>query len=420
MKPAQHALKSAPLALAIALAANAGCVASPESTDTTEGPAATAATAPGPLAQRLEQASRQVDVGDGAKAIAELTALRADPAATPEQRDQAALALAHALEAKGDTGAAVQTLSELITQRGNERSWPLQKPAEAALRRILTGSEAAPRNGPPRDNDPTSPFARLLVKYFPEEHGTIHVVVEGFGGSDRASNRIGTFNIAKAIREAREAECPLCDTNLNIWTSLSRSDDWLGILRSGSERQHSVAVYYYASGARRIPAYFDNELPMPVAEVDARIARGEGVVVAKERAGSPPANLIAAPRPAQLDEVEVALSQMKTLPLEPMSVSVSADLRPEEIEQVVRDSRKEQRACYSALLARSPGAAGTITLKLAIDEDGSVGDVSSEPSASVKDPEFVGCMEDVAKKLAFPATGHGGTIVFPVRLASAK
>ncbi len=418
MKTLSHVSKFA-LALAVA---SSGCVANQDSpADGAEAPAATAAAAPpASLAQRLEQASRKVDVGDGAKVASDLAALRNDPAATPEQRDQASLDLSRALEAQGDEGAAIQTLVDLVSRRGSERNWPLQKPAEAALRRLLTGSEAGPQNAPPRDLDPTTPFARQLVKYFAEDHGTIHVVVEGFGGSDRASSRIGTFNIARAIREAREIECPLCDTNLNIWTSQSRSDDWLGILRSGTERQHSVAVYYYAAGARRIPAYFDNELPMPAAEIDARIARGEGVVAAKERPGSPPAILIAAPRAAQLDEVEVALSQMKTLPLDPVTVSVSDQLRPEEIEQVVRDSRKAQRACYSALLERSPGAEGNIKLKLSVAEDGSVSEVSSEPSANVKDPEFVGCMEDVARALVFPATAHTGRIVFPVRLATSK
>jgi hypothetical protein len=423
MKPAKLAIQSAPLAVAIAAAMNLGCVTGPDTSDVTEAPATTAAAAnPGSPGQRLEQASRKVDVGEGEKVAGDLAALKDDPAATPEQRDQAAMALARALEAKGDEAGAVKTLEGLISSRGNERNWPLQKPSEAALRRLLTGVETSPRSTTPTsvDAEPIAPFARTLPKYFPEEHGSIHVMIYGFGGSGRTSDRLGTFNVARAIREAKEAECPLCDSNLSIWTSRSRSDDWMGIIRSGAERGRGLDVYYFSLGDFHIPAHFDAELPMPVEEIDARLKRGEGLVVAKERPGAPPSILIAAPRSAQLGDVEEALAMMKTLPLEPVAITVSPRLRPDEIESVTRGSRAAQRACYAALVERSPGAEGSIKLKLSVNGDGTVGDVSSEPTASVRDPEFVECMEGVAKKLAFPATGHGATIDFPVRLAAAK
>jgi hypothetical protein len=411
------------LGLALALVADVGCVATPDSTgDTAEtAPTSTAAAAlPGSVAARLEQASRRVDVGDGAKVVGELGALRSDPASTPEQRDAASLSLARALEAKGDTAGAIKMLSELLVAHGNDRSWTLQKGTESALRRLLTGSDAAPPRPTPRENEPVAPFAHVLGKYFTEDHGTTHVVIQQFGGPGRGSDRIGTFNVSRAMREDKEAVCPLCDTNMTIWTSQSRTDDWLGIIRAGDEKAHAVVVYYIALGDRHIPAHFDPELPMSVAEVDAHLNRGEGIIVAKERPGAPPAILIGAPRSAQLNEVEEALAQMKTLPLEPVTVQVSDHLRPDEIEDVVKGSRAAQRACYAALLERAPGAEGSIKLKLAVEANGTVGEVSSEPSAAVKDADFVACMEGVAEKLVFPATGHSGKIVFPVRLASSK
>ncbi|HVY47506.1 MAG TPA: AgmX/PglI C-terminal domain-containing protein [Minicystis sp.] len=425
MKRIDHVL--APLAAVLSVAALVGgCVAGAadegpsDSDDAVRAPAAQAAT-PTAVASRLQQAERKVDVGSGAEAVDELAALRADPSASPEQRDQATFAYARALEAKGDEAGATRTLEELVARHGWERNWSLQDAAERELRRLVTGHEEAPRGYPARaDDEPVAPFAHALTKYFAEKDHRIEVHLYGFGGDSATSDKLGTFNVARAIRTEREDACPLCAVDLNISTHSSRTDDWLGILKAGADRERALVVYYDSLGSRRIPARFDAELPMPSADVEARLARGEGVVAAKERPGAPPAILIAAPRDAELAEVEAALAQMKSVPLEPVSVPLSDGLRPSEVREIVRGSRKDQRACYAALLERRPDAQGTLTLKLAVLPDGSVDDASSEATAGVRDADFARCMEDAAKKLVFPATHGRGNVTFPVRLAPAK
>jgi len=55
---------------------------------------------------------------------------------------------------------------------------------------------------------------------------------------------------------------------------------------------------------------------------------------------------------------------------------------------------------------------------IAVSAEGEVTEVTSDPSTGVRDADFVACMEGVARKLVFPATGSRGTIVVPVRVAA--
>src|SRR5207249_4621936 len=125
-------------------------------------------------------------------------------------------------------------------------------------------------------------------------------------------------------------------------------------------------------GPNRIPARYDALLPIPSAEIVARLERGEGLISIRERPGAPPAILLAAPRESQLDAVEETFAAMTSLPTATTPVALSSALRPEEIRGVVRSARKTYKACYEALLAREPEAKGELVLRFGVEADGAV------------------------------------------------
>jgi hypothetical protein len=181
----------------------------------------------------------------------------------------------------------------------------------------------------------------------------------------------------------------------------------------------ALVVYYFDLGDGRIPARYDADLPIPSAEIAAHLERGEGLVVARERQGAPPVVVIAAPREAQLAQVEEAFSEMKALPITPTPVTVKQGLGAPEIQAVVRSAFHAYRACYEALLARSPTAAGKAPMRFAVLGDGSTQDVTIDASATLHDPTFDACMIAATSALVFPATGEGGktTVTYPIDFA---
>jgi hypothetical protein len=409
----------------LAIAATLVACASPGEPSAVEidEPAAQAAAAPASpgVALRIEQAERDLDVGrDVAGARASLEAALADPAITPEQRDQARLALSRALEAEGDHEGATRAVEALLAEHGDGQRWPMEEAAEARLRKLVTGSDAEPRRSRPEDARQASAFARALAKYFPyfpveKDQRSLDVRIFAFGGNVEASERFLTFDVARAVREQRREACPLCDENLRIMTSSSRSGSWVGIPKSRAKLGSALAIYYFDLGDGRIPARYDAELPMPSAEVVARLERGEGLVAARERPGAPPAILIAAPREAQLADVEDVLSQMKALPTEPVAVPLKPNLRPQEIQAVVRASFGSFRACYEGLLKRSPEATGKIPLHFSIGADGRVEGVSTEgTSPTLHDATFEGCMIAATSALRFSATRESTKVTYPI------
>lgn len=409
-----------PHVLPLIAALAAGC-ASPADVTSTETEAAPAAAAPRPrgTALRLEQAQRSLDVGrDVAGARAALEEVLADPATAPEQRDEARLGLSRALEAAGDREGAIAAVEALLAQHPDGARFPLEEAAEARLRKLVTGSDVEPRQRS-EDTRAASPFARALTRYFPAPNaakGAIEVRLQLFGGSEEGSDRLGTFAVARALQEMRREACPLCDDHLSIHTSSGRNGSWVGIPRSRQKLAGALAVYYFDLGDGRIPARYDAELPLPSAEIVARLERGEGLVAVRERPGAPPAVLVAAPREAQLAEVEEALSAMKTVPTEPVAVPLKPSLKPQEIQVVVRRSFGAYRACYEALLQRSPAATGTVRLRFAIRGDGGVEALSVDSDGSLHEPAFEGCMAATTRALAFPASHvtKPTTVTYPI------
>jgi hypothetical protein len=383
-------------------------------------PAPAAAPAGQAVALRLEQAERSLDVArDVPASIATLRGVPDDPASTLEQRDQARLALSQALESTGDHEAAIAAIEALLADHPEGPRSPVEETAEARLYKLLTGSDVGPSQRP-HDTREIAPFAHALARYFPApsaHNAGLEVRMFAFGGDAATSDRLGTFAVDRAVREERRKACPLCDDHLSIRALSSRTDSWVGIPRSRARLASALSIYYFDLGAGRIPARYDAELPLPSADVAARLAHGEGLVVARERPGAPPVILLGAPRAAQLAEVEEALAAMKALPTEPVALALKPGLKAEEIQAVVRGSFGAYRQCYEAALERNPSAAGTARLHFAIRGDGSVEGVSVDATeGALHEPVFEACMSAATKSLVFPRNQVAGstTVTYPV------
>ena len=405
------------LALAAALVAGCATAADAPATDLPEPTAAPRAQG---LALRLEQAERSLDVGrDVAGTRASLEEMLRDPAITPDQRDQARLALSRAIEAGGDREGAVAPIEALLADHPEGPSSPAEEAAEQRLRKLLTGADKEPQAAPEEER-PASPFAHALAKYFPTTNVDklqLEARVFAFGGSGERSERLGTFAIGRAVREERKQACSLCDDRLSIRMQTSRESSWVGIPKSRARLGNALAVFYFDLGSGRIPARYDAELPLPSAEIAARLERGDGLIAVRERPGAPPAIVIAAPREGQLGEVEEALAAMKTVPTEPVSVQLKPALKPQEIQSVVRASFGSYRACYEAVLKKDPTAAGTAKLHFAIRGDGTVEGLTVETTeGALHDPTFEACTTAATRVLVFPATRAPGstTVTYPI------
>ncbi|XXX78452.1 AgmX/PglI C-terminal domain-containing protein [Sorangium sp. So ce134] len=370
----------------------------------------------------IEQAERRLDAGrEIAAARQALSEALADPAVTPDQRDQARLAMSRVLEAEGDLEAAIAAVESLLGDHAVEEPWPLQKAAERRLRLLITGSEEKPLPEEPSDPEHASPFARALARYFtvPEagpRELTVRVLT--FGGSREVSDRLKTFAIPTAIRALRQEACPRCDDRVLINRVSYGTDGWTQIPAARPQLGSSLAVFYFDLGNQRIPARYDADLPMPTADIVARLEKGEGLIAVRERGGAPPAILIAAPRQAQLPAVEEALAAMKELPAGPVAVPLPDGLTRAEIQAVVRTGFPAYRTCYEALLERRPEAAGTIPLSFAILADGTAADVLVDAAtATLRDAATDRCMVEATRGLRFPAIGRKTTVVYPIEFS---
>ena len=365
-------------------------------------------------AVRVEQAERALDLGrDLAGARAALAAVVADRTAPADVRDRAAMSLSRAHELANDEEAAVAAVERLLAEHADDHQWPGQDAAERRLRKLLTGKETGP-DAPRSAAEKPSPFARALAELFPAKRDApVEVSIVAFGGDSDVSDSHGTFQIGAALREKAQEKCPLCETKVNVRTSSSRTGSWTAIPAMKDRLGTSLAVFYTHLGDP-IPARYDALLPVSMAEVAAHLAKGEGVMIAKERPGAPPAILIAAPRAAQLADVEEALAARASLPVALEAVKVPASLKPQEIQAVVRGRFGSFRACYEELVQRTPAAAGKITLAFGIQGDGSIADLDVTAEGTVDDGTMTRCMTEAASKLRFEATGVTTTVKYPV------
>lgn len=370
---------------------------------------------PSAIALQIEQAERTLDRGGDARvAAAALRAALDDPAASIDERRAAALGLSRAYEAAGDREQAVAVLEHELAAHGDDRGWDATA-FQTRLRKLLTGKETA--DGLALEPvEPVAPFAHVLARYFtPDAQGVVHTSFFIAGGPTEVAERLGTFNLRGALRAEREKQCPLCDPKVDVSQS-SRHSDWLLIPEAQDKLGSAVTWFYFDLGRNRIPARYERYLPMPVAEIEAELERGKSFVVAKERVGSPPSVLLAAPRTAMLEDVERYVAELERLPVEPGYVDAKVGLRSSEIQAVVRASfRPDIKGCYDALLETSPKAGGKVVLGFRVAGDGTTRDVEVEAAEGLlEDAAFASCLGKAVTRMVFPATGGDTTVRYPV------
>jgi hypothetical protein len=405
----------------VSLLALAGCVSQPD-VDTRDQDEKTAAAEPAAVdaAVKVEQAERALEVGrDVAGARAALEAVLADKDAPAPVRDRAALALSRACESLKDTECAIKAVEDLLAAHNDDHKWPGGEAAEKRLRKLLTGKEE--RDGLRRRHmDKTSAFAHVLAGYFKKgekkadgKKEPVEIAILTLGGDGHTAKELGTFNVDDALREKTQEECPACDERQMIRSWISQTDSWTSIPAMKARMGTSLVVLYTHAGDP-IPARYDSLLPVPMAEVNAILQKGEGVVVAKERQGAPPVILIAAPREAQLAEVEQTLAQMTKLPVTATAVKVMQSLAKEEIQGVMRrQAMPGMKKCYEDFLTRTPGASGRLTLSFEVQAQGEITDLEVTGADALDDRSVKECAAGAMKGVSFPAAGTKTTVKYP-------
>jgi hypothetical protein len=364
---------------------------------------------------RLEQAERSLDAGgDAAAAKAAVLLTLAEASSTQEERDRALLALSRAEEALGDREAAIVALENLLGAHSVGGGFATEEAAEKRLRKLLTGKEEAEGRIVARGTATVAPIARALVGYFGEdERHRTSVNILHYGRFSDDGEKLGTFALSEALKQKAREACPLCEEKVNVHTSESGYGSWSAIPRN-TRREASALVVYYVDAKDPVPARYDSHLPMPSAEIAARLARGEGFIAVKQREGAPPVVLLAAPRQAQLRDVEAAFAAMTSLPASPVSVTLKDSPRPVEIQSAVRASFGAFRACYEALQEATPKATGKLILDFGITPEGKVEKATIDPESTLRDPTFDACMLTGASRISFPASSGRTTVKYPI------
>lgn len=368
-------------------------------------------------ALEIETAQQSLDVGKVLPG-SEQTLEQALKTTRGDERDEAALALSRTYEHEGKREQATRTLEDLLASHRDDSRWSREDQVVNALAVLVTGKKLPERPTPPI-SDPVSPFAGALAGQFQKgENGRYEVNIVMFGGSDAVSNRLGTFNVGDAIREAEEEKCPLCDHHPSVSRHLGRLGTWAQIPEYRDVLDTSLVVFYYDRDQDLIPSRYDRYLPIPTSEIESRLTADHGLIAVRSRDNAPPVVLIAAPRSGQLAQVESALAATRAVPDKPVEVPLRPGLTHDEIQQIVRAARGSYKACYAALLSHAPTATGTVTLSFAIDGQGKVADASAKASApALADATLIACFNDATSKLVFPAIGAKTTVAYPIQLS---
>lgn len=389
--------------------------AQPDSGVSHEADQPTADVAVSGAALRIEKAERILDRGgDATEAQGLLDETLVDPQLSDEERVAAVVAQSRAHEALGDREEAIAIVERELASHEGERRYPVDR-LRKRLESLLIDEADRPAYVV-KGMKPTPPFARMLGSYFPRaEDGAVHIDVYTIGGDHSVHEEVGTFNVGDGLRAQLEAECPLCDVDLNVHSSVHGSD-WVMIPRSRKHFDQAMVVLFYDLERNRIPSRYGSLLPMPQAELDQALADGKSLVVAKARNGAPPILLFAAPRAAMLADLERQVAQLDALPTEPHFVEIDNHMRPDEIQAIVREAwLPNLRPCYESLRAGSPEAEGRVVTELVVAGDGTLTRANATTEdASLDVGSFLGCVESTAAKLAFPAIGEETTIRYPL------
>src|SRR5690606_24790138 len=125
----------------------------------------------------------------------------------------------------------------------------------------------------------------LLSTFFPPDaEGRVSVRSLIVGGDGGVSEELGTFDVGAGRRARLEAECPLCDMDVNVHSSTSRSD-WLAIPAHADELDSAFVAFYYDLQKNRIPARYESFLPMTVAAIEAELDAGRSIIAVTDRPG---------------------------------------------------------------------------------------------------------------------------------------
>lgn len=362
----------------------------------------------------VDDALAEAETGrDPAASRTHLEAILADTQTTgKEDRARVSLALARIVEST-DKERAI-TLTEQAVALGNDD-------AEKHLFQLLTGKEEP--SSWQRRTTPASlpPSAKALAKYWPAATPDHPVEIEmySFGGLDEwEGGPKGAFDVGSVLRDQAVEACGLCDeVRTKIHTHSSRATFWTSIPHYASSLDHALVVVY-VDQATIPPARYQQWVAAPIDTIEDALSRGEGFVAVKVRPSAPPLVTIAAPRFTQLAAVEKAFSEMATLPMKPVTVTLPEQLAPSEIRSAVRSRFSQFRSCYDALLKTRPTAAGTFEMAFTVSNDGTTKDLNVTMPASLEDPTFRACVESAAASFTYPAWSHdpksSTTVRYPI------
>ena len=357
------------------------------------------------LSLQVEQTARDVERGKNLdKSVDQLEGLLEQKGLSDERKDELRLLLSRAYEAQGDSESAIEAVEQLLRESASRERSPMREAAEKRLRFLLTGSEEEKGVRLPALVAPP-PIATAMANFFkPDAENQIRVDVLVFG--HRRGTSHGIFDIAEAKR--RELEQSL-NSKINVGQSISSTGSWVGLPNALGDAgddmpraDRSLLVFYYDLGDLKVPARYNEYLPMPSEEIAKILEQGDGLVVAKERKNAKPTIVIAAPREAQLDAVEAAFAELRELPFEPQRIKLESKLMPQEIQAGIRAERKAMQACYETALASAPKLAGDVAIEFTIENDGSVSRPAVGSGATLTDSRFTGCLLETFSKVSYP------------------
>ncbi|MFO0662308.1 MAG: AgmX/PglI C-terminal domain-containing protein [Polyangiaceae bacterium] len=360
----------------------------------------------------LDRAARALELGQGEKPAvvkAKLDALLASDLST-EERDDALVLSSRAAELSGDKQAAVRALEQVLEHHDGQITSRLEN-VPKRLESLLIGHEL--RTSRYDEEERVAPVAYALAKYFPFQRGkTTEVELVRIDPTNGGSDESGTYNIGGAIRKMAEKSCPTCDPNVHV--SSWGSNRWSSIPARQKQMARALTVIAMDVGDFEIPERYASWLALPLPEVEARLAQGQGLIVVKERPGVPPLILLAAPRVGQLPAVAEVFQKLETLPKEPLAVPLPKSMLPGEVRTTIRDARRTFASCYESLLTRNASAGGKITLQLTVDGQGGVSRASLSDDSTLTDAAFGTCTLDAARALHFPKIGAETTVRYPL------
>lgn len=112
----------------------------------------------------------------------------------------------------------------------------------------------------------------------------------------------------------------------------------------------------------------------------------------------------------ELGEKKVAAIQSKIATESP---EIEGEMDEETVRKIALKNQASLKYCFQKAQLRNPELSGKIVIRLTVDADGNVVDISVEQS-TIDDQEMVSCVVRMVKRWKFPATGGEVNITFPL------